>query len=799
MKQANDVQWDRRELLKALAALPAAPALAQAQQQPPGAAAAGADGAALPAPMLEVGVPRKEGVLKVTGAARYATEHPQKGMLFGVMVQSTVAAGSIESVDAGDALAAPGVVAVYTHLQGLQLRAPQPYAAGGAATEKFVPFQDALVRFNGQHVGAVIAQTLEQATHAAGLLRFVYAAGPAVIGMDDPQARQQPLPTATAQWGDAVGAMARAPHCVKAAYRTPREYNVPMELHGCIAQWQGDELTVWEPSQWVGGARRVISEWLDHPIEKIHVVSPYVGGGFGSKVAPHPHVAVACAAARQLGRPVKLTLTRQQTFTGYGGRAATEQQLALGATAEGRLTAIVQEGWNETAIDDINVEKCNAVTTTMYAVPHLSSRHSLRAVHTVNPSWLRAPGENPSAFALETAMDELAHRLQIDPIELRLRNWAGQDPHHRIPWTTRRLREAYAAGAQAFGWSHRNPQPRSMHQGRELIGWGMAGGTYPVRRTPGEARVVLWPDGRVEVHSSGADIGTGTYTILAQTAADALGVPLERIQVLLGDTALPRAPLAGGSQLANVLTGAVHKACMRACEELTLLAARHPASPLRGADPSRLRVHAGMVGPADANTPGGRVRIDSLLSLAGRDRLVAMGDTFPAAAGEKEKDAADQTFTQMQLPTAGGLSAHSWSAQFVEVRVDEDLGTVRVRRMVGAFDSGRVYNPRLARSQWVGGMVMGLGQALFEEGLTDPRDGRVLNANLADYVVAVNADVPEIMTISVGQPDYAATVLGGKAVGELGIVGVAAAISNAVFHATGKRVRELPITLDKLV
>ena len=394
-------------------------------------------------------------------------------------------------------------------------------------------------------------------------------------------------------------------------------------------------------------------------------------------------------------------------------------------------------------------------------------------------------------------MDELAHLLQIDPIELRLRNWAEQDPHHRIPWTTRRLREAYAAGAKAFGWSGRSPMPRSMRQGRELIGWGMAGGTYPVRRTPGEARVVLWKDGRVEVHSSGADIGTGTYTILAQTAADALGVPLARIQVLLGDTDLPRAPLAGGSQLANVLTGAVHKTCMRACEELVTLAARLPASPLRGIDPSRMQVKGGTVGATNAGREP--LRIETLVALSGLDKLVVTSDTFPAAAGEKEKNAADQTFTQMQLPTAGGLSAHSWSAQFVEVRVDEDLGTVRVRRMVGAFDSGRVYNPRLARSQWVGGMVMGLGQALFEEGLSDPRDGRMLNANLADYVVAVNADVPDITTISVGEPDYAATILGGKAVGELGIVGVAAAISNAVFHATGKRVRELPITLDKLI
>ncbi len=624
-----------------------------------------------------------------------------------------------------------------------------------------------------------------------------YERDAAILHPDDARARPQVDDQLNSQWGDAKSALAAAPVTVEAVYTTPREYNVPMEPHACVAAWKGDELTVWEPSQWVGGARQVISEYMGIDIEKVRVVSPYVGGGFGSKVAPHPHVALACAAARTLGRPVKVSLTRPQTFTGLGGRPRTRQRLALGATRDGKLVSIVHEGSNETAIDDVHQEPTNVVTAIMYATPNFWSRHSIVPVNTVNPSWMRAPGENPSAFALETAMDELAYKLDLDPVELRLRNWADHDHQAKIPWTTRQLREAYAAGAEAFGWSRRNHQPRSMREGRDLIGWGMAAGTYPVRRTPSEAKVIILADGSVEVRSSGADIGTGTYTILAQTAAEAIGVPVERVKVLLGDTSLPRSPLAGGSQLANVLTGAVHKTALAAREELMTLAVSGPGSPLRGERARDLTIDDGRIRLSRRSTGG--VDISELLRVTGRERLEAHRDTFRPGATEDNRNQAGRTFTQILPPTDGGVSAHSWCAHFVEVRVDEDFGTIRVRRMVAACDSGRIYNPKLARSQWIGGIVMGIGQALLEEGSIDPRDGRVTNANLAEYVVAVNADVPDILTIDVGIPDYQATALGGKAVGELGIVGVAAAIGNAVFHATGKRVRDLPITLEKLI
>lgn len=793
MTRILETEMERRTMMKATLAVAAAAgvtseATAVTPPLPIGDAKPGRLGSRLP---------RIEGGLKVTGHARYAIEQPLKHMLYGVTVGSTIASGRIASIDVKAARASPGVAAVFTHQDGLKIHEPTRNTAGGAATEKFVPLQDDHVRWNGQHVALVVAESFEQATEAAALVKITYTAQPPLLHPTSPRAAPIPQKEFDAEWGDAKAALASASVRVEAVYTTPREYNVPMEPHACIAAWSGDQLTVWEPSQWVGGARQVISEYMAIDIEKVRVISPYVGGGFGSKVAPHPHVALACAAARELERPVKISLTRPQTFTGLGGRPRTHQKLSLGATTDGKLVSIVHEGYNETAIDDVHTEPTNVVTAIMYATPNFWSRHAIVPVNTVNPSWMRAPGENPSAFALETAMDELAYKLGIDPLELRLRNWADHDHQAKIPWTTRRLREAYAEGAKAFGWSSRKPAPRSMREGRELIGWGMAAGTYPVRRTPGEAEVVIHADGAIEVRSSGTDIGTGTYTILAQTAAEALGIPVERVTVKLGDTSLPRAPLAGGSQLANLLTGAVHKTALAARADLLSLAASHPGSPLVGTKPEDLTIENGLVRPT--RRPTGGVEIGQLLHLTGRDQLVAHQDTFKPGASEQDRNAADRSFTQMLLPTDGNRSAHSWSAHFVEVRVDEDFGTIRVKRMVGALDSGRIYNPKLARSQWIGGMIMGVGQALLEEGLIDPRDGRVINANFADYVVPVNADIPDIETIDVGVADSEASPLGGKAVGELGIVGVAAAIGNAVYHATGKRVRDLPITLEKLL
>ncbi|NJC49900.1 UNVERIFIED_ORG: xanthine dehydrogenase YagR molybdenum-binding subunit [Xanthomonas campestris] len=678
----------------------------------------------------------------------------------------------------------------------MKLNKPTVYSKGGGATEEFTPLQDDVIRFNGMHLALVVADTFEQATEAASLLKIDYEDAVPILDLNDAKATAQVVDAMGATWGDAAAALASAEVKVDVTYTTAREYNVPLETHACIASWQDGQITVWEPSQWVGGARRVVSEWLGIDIEKVRVISPYVGGGFGSKIGAHPHVGLACAASRQLGRPVKVSLTRPQTFTGLGGRPATRQTLSIGASKDGRISAIVHESWNETAIDEVHVEACNNVTKIMYATPNFSSRLSVVPVHTVMPGWKRGPGENPSAYALESAMDELAYALDMDPITLRLANWADMDPSSKLPWTTRQLREAYAAGAEAIGWWKRNPQPRSMREGRELIGYGMAAGAYPMIRTASEARLVFHDSGKIEVLSAGTDIGTGTYTILAQTAAAALGVPVATVVVRLGDTVLPRSALAGGSQQANNLAGAVDRAARNARALLLALAATDPRSPLAGARIAELVYKDGYIRPARRRRGG--IAIADLLKAVGKSSLAVEGNTFAADATEQMKNEADRSFAQLKTALEGGVSAHSWCAQFVEVRVDEDFGTIRVKRMVSAFDSGRIFNPKLAESQWIGGMIMGLGQTLLEEGHIDQRDGRTVNANFADYAVPVNADVPDIEVISVGIPDLQASALGGKGVGEIGVVGVAPAIGNAVFHATGKRIRSLPITLDKL-
>ncbi|MGK3142145.1 xanthine dehydrogenase family protein molybdopterin-binding subunit [Pantoea sp. C2G6] len=735
---------------------------------------------------------RGDGKVKVTGEARYAIEHQPENPLYGVVIQSTVASGRISRMSVEQAQQASGVVAVYTHLNSLKINKPVAIADGGAAQSTYTPIQDDVIIHNGQNIGLVVAETFEQATYAASLVEVEYETTPALIFATDEGVEPKPVSKQDIDLGDAQTAMQQAEVRVNERYTTPREYNMPMEPHACIAYWQDGRMTVWEPSQWVAGAQREIAEWMGIEVEAVRIISPYVGGGFGSKPVPYTHVALASVASRALNRPVKVSLTRPQTFTGLGGRPATSQQLELGASRDGKIQAIIQRSFSETSLIDVFAENCSKVTARMYAVGNVSAQHQVRPINTVTPGWMRAPGENPSAFGLEVAMDEMAYALNIDPLELRLRNWADKDYQLDLPWSSRRLKEAYQKGAEAFGWDQRIMAPRSMREGRELIGWGMASGTYPVNKLPAEAKIILTPQGKFVVQCAGADIGTGTYTILAQTAADILGVASSTIEVQLGDTELPRTGVAGGSQLAGNVTAAVNDTAKRMRDQLLRLASELPASPLKGTPLSQLTLTADGVKHNDR-----AVSFAQLAAQAPAESLAVKGGTFPEDMSQSERDRMVRNLNDMSRPEA--FSAHSWSAQFVEVRVDEDFGTIRVKRMVAALDSGRLYNPKLARSQWIGGMIMGVGQALMEEGIVDPRNGRVINNNLADYLVPVNGDIPSITTINVGEPDFEATTMGGKAVGELGIVGVAAAISNAVFHATGKRVRDLPITLDKII
>lgn len=748
--------------------------------------------------VIGASVTRFDGPAKIRGAATYALEHRPANVAHAVLVASTIAAGRVRSIGTATAEAAPGVLKVLTPDNALTLRAASDWLGNPPTRPDYRPLT-AEIAYAGQYIALVIAETFEQATQAAHLLDIRYEEADAVSGLwnvaDGDGFLAEPM---TREWGDAQAAFASAPVQIERDYEMPREFQMPIEPNGLIAEWQGDKLTIWEPCQWLDGMARTYSEWFDIPFENVRIISPYIGGGFGSKGFCGPHDAIGAMAAKMLGRPVKLALTRPQVFSSIGGRAATRQKIAIGATKEGKLLSIVHSGTSETSINETWVEPLGVVTALMYATPNLSSRQRVVRVNTVMPGAKRAPGENPSAFGIESAIDELAYEIGIDPLEIRLRNYAEEDPHARKPWSTRQLREAFAAGAEAFGWSRRKPEPRSMRDGHHLIGWGVAAGTYPVRRAAGEARVRLLADGTVEVSSSTIDMGQGAYTVIAQTAAEVFGLPLDKVAVKLGDSTLPRAGVTGGSRMAGVMTSAVHKTAVALREQLVDLALTHPASPFRALQANTLTVADGRISSPLADGPV--VSIGSFLAAIGKTEIDATRDTF-AEIGIDPKDSYKNytTIAMAPPPTAGDFSLHSWCAHFIEVRVDEDFGTVRVSRVVSAFDSGRLYNPRLAESQIKGGIIMGIGQALLEEGLVDERHARLMNANLADYLIPTNADIPDIEVISVGIPDPHASALGGKGVGELGIVGVAPAIANAVFHATGKRIRDLPITLDKLV
>lgn len=758
-------------------------------------------------PASPIGAPstRVDGPAKVGGGARYAAEFAPDGLVHAVVVQSTVPAGWITAMDTERVLRMPGVLAVFTHENAPRLAPASTFPHGGAS-QGLTPLQDGRIRFNGQPVGLVVAETFEQATDAAGQVGVSYRTASFVADGEEPTAVSVSADELgeSGAWGrtvvrgDADHALASAPVTVDAVYTSPREYHVAMEPHATVASWSPEGvLTVWEPSQWVEGARATFAEWFELPLDKVRVVSPFVGGAFGSKVGPQPHAALAAMAAREVGRPVKLVLARPQTFPGTSPRPAIRQHLVLGAGTDGRLQALVHEAVNETSIDDVYVEPVGGVSRYTYAAPNMRTSHRVVRVNAVTPAWMRAPGEAMGTFALESAMDELAYAVEVDPMELRLRNYAEQDLESGKPWSTRALREAYAEGARAFGWERRDPRPRSMRQRRALIGWGMAGGTYPRYWLPAEATVRVRADGAVEVDSGAADIGTGTYTVLAQVVADALGVPREQVTVRLGDTAYPRAPVAGGSELAGALAPVVYSAAAAVRDDLIRLALEDPQSPVHDAATAELVVDQGRVALAGDPTCG--VTYADILRRAGRDAIESFQDSMPPGSTEQDRRETFTSATRLEMPASGSHSVHSWSAQFVEVRVDEDLGELRVARMVGAFDCGRVLNPVTARSQLMGGMIMGVGAACLEGAWVDRRNARIVNANLAEYMIPVNADIPEIEILFVGEPDPYANALGSKPVGELGITGTAAAIANAVYHATGRRVRDLPILIEKLL
>jgi xanthine dehydrogenase YagR molybdenum-binding subunit len=710
-------------------------------------------------PMIGAPVERLEGRAKVTGAARYAAEHNLEHLVYASLVSSTIPAGTIRAIDTSAALKSPGVLAVLSHLNAPKLQMPakpQPGEQGSSLAEaKYLPFSDATIHYLGQHIAVVVADTLERAVRGAELVRVTYA--PSVARTDlqqhSAEAKERGQNAKFAK-GDADSAFSAAPIKIDQIYRTPYEHHNPMEAHGLVAAWNGEHLTLHDSSQNIFAVQRTLAQLFGIPKENIRVMSPLAGGAFGGKGSMWPHVVIGVLAAREVKRPVKLVVTRKQLFFGNGHRPETEQRVALGATADGKLVSIIHEGIGQgNDVCDYN-ESFTAPTKVIYASPNMRGANRVVELNVASGTYMRAPGDSPGMFALDSAMDELAYALKIDPLQLRLLNHADEDPLSGKPWSSKSLKECYTRAAERFGWSRRTPEPRSMRDGVDLIGWGMASANRPSHRAPASARATMRSDGTVLIASGTHDMGMGTITVMTQLAAATLGIPIERVRLELGDTTLPPTPIAAGSMTAASVGSAVFGVATELKKKLAELAGSDPES----LDPS----------------------------------------TYTAILRQHYLDHVEVQF-DAKPPQDDPYSSHAFGAHFAEVAIDPDIPVVRVRRIVSAFAGGRILNAKTARSQYLGGLVWGIGQALLEETHLDRKLGSFTNVNFGEYLVPVNPDIRALDVILVEEEDPHVNPIGVKGIGEVGMVGVAAAIANAVYHATGKRVRELPITVEKLL
>ncbi|MCK9686202.1 xanthine dehydrogenase family protein molybdopterin-binding subunit [Scleromatobacter humisilvae] len=735
--------------------------------------------------MTSVGAPldRVDGPLKVCGQAHYTGDLAPPRMAHAVLVTSTIASGRIARIDAAAAERAPGVVAVITHANAMKLPQDGKAAAHPPEGRVLSLLQDDQVAYSNQPIAVVVAETIEQANGAAALVRVTYARAEAKVDFEAerPNAyapdKFNGAPPDTTR-GDIEAGLASAAHRVELGYTTPFQHHNPMEPHATLASWDGEKLSIEDSTQYVAGVRRTLAKTFGIPPELVHVRSSFVGGAFGGKGSAWSHVILAAMAARQLGRPVRLVMQRPQLFGPVGGRPRTAQTLRVGCDEQGRLTALEHQSTSTTSVIEDWVESCAVVTRQLYASPAVATAHRLVKLNVGTPTFQRAPGESTGMFALESALDELAFAAGIDPIEFRLRNDAPRDEQKNAPYSSKSLAECYRVGAGRIGWSRRSTTPGALRDGHWLVGLGCASATRPAKRSPCAARVRITADGRALVSSSTSEIGCGNTTVMAQVAADALGLPVGRVRFELGDTRLPEAPISAGSMTMESVGSAVDAACADARSQLVAKAIADPESPLHGAAAEDVTIEDGWLRAKTGE--GRRDNVAVLLSRLGGAPLVADGNSKP---GDEDRQ----------------FSMNSFGAVFAEVHVDRDLGIVRVPRIVGRFGAGRIINAKTAHSQLLGGIVWGLGMALTEESVLDPRSGRFVNANLAEYHVMVNADIGDIDVGFVDEVDPHVNSLGAKGLGEVSMTGVTGAVANAIFNATGKRVRDLPITLDKLL
>ncbi len=730
-------------------------------------------------------IDRLDGFDKVTGAAKFSAEYPLEGLVHASLVYSTIARGTITSIDVAAAEKATGVIAVITHHNAPKMKDPPLFSpAGGtdAAGSKVNVLNIDEVLWNGQPVAVVVADTPDRADYAASLVRVAYAQQPASTSFQkekaDAVAPKNVMGEDTVvKHGDPEAALAAATYKVDETYATPRYNHNAIELHGTTAVWNGDKLTVYDASQFIRGCADSLAKMFSLDKENVRVLSPYVGGGFGGKGSMWPHVQLCVLAAKVVGRPVRLVLSREGVFQIVGGRTPSEQRVALAADAEGKLSALIQTGITATSFANDFAEQFTFPARHLYATENLLVGQKVMYLNTTANTFMRAPGESIGTFALESAMDELSYKLSIDPVELRLRNDAVKDPAKGTPFSSRHFKEAYHLGAEKFGWSDRPAEVRARRDGAWLIGQGVATAFYPAYRFPAAARVRLNADGTAVVQSAAQEMGMGTATVQTQHAAERLGLPMSKVRFEYGDTNLPQGPVAGGSCQTISIALAVQQACEKVHRELLNLVKKEPRSPLDGAKYEDVEA-----------------RESGLFRKQERDK----GESYASLLLRAEKSFVEAEAESGQPFEIMKYSMGSYGAQFCEVRVHEQTGEVRISRWVGAFDTGRILNPKTARSQFMGGIIMGIGMALTEETYFDERTGRVINPSLAEYHVPVNLDTPKIEAYFLDLPDPH-TPLGAHGIGEIGITGAAAAVANAVYHATGKRIRSLPITLDKLL
>jgi len=732
---------------------------------------------------------RYDGIAKVTGKARYAAEFSQpfsrKDLLYAYMVQSTIPSGSIAAIDQKAAERAPGVVAIITPFNAPKLNVgpPQP-----PARRTLSLLQDTQVFYNGQPIALVVATTLDQAQAGANLLKISYKSSPARLDFKAgvAAARLPKLygkePPRTSR-GDVDAALAKAYVKVDNVYITPIQNHNPMETHATLAWWEGEKLSVYDSTQFIDGAQATLARILSIPVDDVRVQCPYTGGGFGCKGSTWSHVILSAMAAKIVQKPVKLVLDRGQMFGPVGGRPATVNHIQIGAGASGKITAIKHEAvMTASAMEDF-VEPVTDPSRILYSSDTNFTSEKMVELNYGIGTFMRAPGDSPGTATLEIAMDELAEKLKIDPVQLRLINHADEDPDKRRPWTSKHLKECYEQGAERFGWSKRNSTPGQISEGNLLIGFGMASATYPANRSACQAVVRILPNGRAFVGSATHELGTGAYTIMAQTAAAGLGIDPALVDVKLGDSTLPKAPVAGGSQSTASYGPAIDDAAQQVRLKLIQLAVNDQRSPLYKPAATALDIKSIDVKDGRLFLRSDPQRFETFTALLERNGGKPVEAVGSAEPGENRNS----------------MTSQSFGAVFAEVAVDKTTSMVQVRRIVATYDIGTLFNDKLGRSQFYGGIVWGVGFALHEAAIIDKTYGRTVNESLAEYHVPVNADIGQIDVTVLNIPDTTFSPLGGRGIGEIGITGVMSAIANAVYNATGKRVREYPITPDKIM